>query len=109
MKDSDFSTSFNSLELFAFGTYTDYAGTYADRSMTTCHCQNEMLSILLFCYHHAANRDTYLELSEAQVSKLKHLTVASLASSSSSKVALADACCCCFYWSYHTSALQHLA
>uniref|UniRef100_A0A7S3GVI1 PCI domain-containing protein n=1 Tax=Spumella elongata TaxID=89044 RepID=A0A7S3GVI1_9STRA len=51
LKDSEFSKAYNSLELFAYGTYKDYEG----------------------------NKELYLELSEVQTLKLQHLSLVTLA------------------------------
>lgn len=55
LKDTEFSTSFNSLELFAYGTYEEYA----------------------------ADRASFLDLNETQITKLKQLSIVSLAEKSS--------------------------
>jgi len=73
LKDTEFEKSLNSLELFAYGTFSEYNGEYKSIVYIRFTCWNASTCLTI------ANPDKFLELSDVQLGKLRILTILSLA------------------------------
>ena len=79
LNESEHAPLLRLLEVFTYGTYTDYKGETERASYTCALSWYICMRLVCHCFPHTANISVLPQLCPAQLTKLKHLTIITLA------------------------------